>query len=187
MRTKYLIIYIGLGIAFAAVSLWVILSGGNNAKAIRAKYRLGGALLTTWALFSAATCNGPGPAPVVTCYEPVVTCYDVAIMENDLRFSAKDREGNDVKSGDVIVIGITNPTFTSYRCKVFQEEALEKPLQAIDFTVPAESGSTVEWEFKLAVGSFKGDAVVIVYGIGKSEEGGATEEALAYNWHITVL
>ena len=50
MRIKYFFIYIGIGIAFAAVSLWVILSGGNNAKAIRAKYKLGGALLTTWAL-----------------------------------------------------------------------------------------------------------------------------------------
>lgn len=37
---------IGIGAAFGAVSLWVWLTRGKNAKAVKAKFRLGGALLT---------------------------------------------------------------------------------------------------------------------------------------------
>ena len=45
MKTKAFIVYVALGVAFAAVSLWVFLSKGKNAKAIRTKYKLGGAFL----------------------------------------------------------------------------------------------------------------------------------------------
>ena len=187
MKTKYFLIYIGIGVAFLSASLWVLLSGGKNAKAIRAKYKLGGALLTTWALLSSATCHGPGPGPMVTCYEPVVTCYDVAVLNNDLCFSVKEKEGNEAKSGDVIVINITNPTYSAFRCKVFPGETLETPIQTVDFTVPAESGSSIDWEFKLSAGSFKGDATVVVYGVGKTDNGGEVEEAVGFNWKITIL
>ena len=43
---KRALMIIGLGIAFVGASLWVMLSGGRSAKAIRAKFRLGGAILT---------------------------------------------------------------------------------------------------------------------------------------------
>ena len=38
MKTKYFLIYLGIGIAFAAVSLWVFLSRGKNAKAVWHRY-----------------------------------------------------------------------------------------------------------------------------------------------------
>ena len=41
---KRTLLLIGLGIAFIGVSLWVTMSRGRNARAIRAKYRLGGAI-----------------------------------------------------------------------------------------------------------------------------------------------
>ena len=43
---KKTLLVIGLGTAFLAVSLWVWLSNGKSAKAVKAKFRLGGALLT---------------------------------------------------------------------------------------------------------------------------------------------
>ena len=48
MKTKALFVYIVLGIAFAAVSLWVFFSKGKNARAIRTKYKLGGAMIAAW-------------------------------------------------------------------------------------------------------------------------------------------
>ena len=69
MKAKYLIIYIVVGAAFLGVSLWVLLSNGKSAKAIRYKYKLGGIMLTAWSMLTFASCEGPGP--FVTCYDPV--------------------------------------------------------------------------------------------------------------------
>ena len=57
----------GVGIAFAAVSLWVWLSRGKSASAVRAKYRLGGILLSlTVAATTLTACGG------ASCYAPAV-------------------------------------------------------------------------------------------------------------------
>ena len=62
---KRTILFIALGAAFLAVSLWFALSGGRSARATRLKYRLGGALLSLMALTSTA-CEGF----MVSCYDP---------------------------------------------------------------------------------------------------------------------
>ena len=54
------------GAAFLAVSLWVWLSKGKNAKAVKTKFRLGGVLLT---LISTISIGSYGGSPVVTCYD----------------------------------------------------------------------------------------------------------------------
>ena len=69
MKTKYFLIYVFVGIAFLAVSAWVFFSRGKSAKAIRAKYKLGGILLMCMAMLSVASCGGIGDLGV-TCYEP---------------------------------------------------------------------------------------------------------------------
>ena len=69
MKIKFFAIYIAAGVAFLALSLWVFLSKGKNAKAVRAKYRLGGLMLTAWAMLSATACRC---TPTVTCYEPMM-------------------------------------------------------------------------------------------------------------------
>ena len=74
MKIKFLTIYAVAGVAFLAVSLWAFLSGGRSAKALRYKYKLGGIMLTAWAMISAVSCEGV--IPTVTCYEPAVRCYD---------------------------------------------------------------------------------------------------------------
>ena len=71
MKTKYYLIYVFVGIAFLAVSAWVFFSRGKNAKAIRAKYKLGGIMLMCMAMLSVASCGeilNPGE---VMCYDPV--------------------------------------------------------------------------------------------------------------------
>lgn len=63
---KRTILFIALGAAFLAVSLWFALSGGRSARATRLKYRLGGALLSIMALTSTAC----GKEVMVSCYDP---------------------------------------------------------------------------------------------------------------------
>ena len=69
MRTKYFFIYVFVGIAFLAVSAWVFFSRGKNAKAIRAKYKLGGIMLMCMAMLSVSSC-GEILNPLITCYDP---------------------------------------------------------------------------------------------------------------------
>ena len=71
MKTKYFLLYVFVGIAFLVVSAWVFFSHGKNAKAIRAKYKLGGIMLTCMAMLSVASCEGLGIlGPEVMCYDP---------------------------------------------------------------------------------------------------------------------
>lgn len=68
-RTLTLIGLAVLGIAFAAVSLWVMLSGGRSARATRTKFRLGGIMLSLSAMLSLSSCSGDNPF-FVSCYDP---------------------------------------------------------------------------------------------------------------------
>ena len=74
---KRTLMLIGLGIAFAGASLWVMLSGGRSAKAIRAKFRLGGAILTLVSLTSLASCENV----MVSCYDPVAPPHNTLTTE----------------------------------------------------------------------------------------------------------
>ena len=62
-------LFIVLGVAFAAVSLWYLLSAGRSKRATRLKYRLGGALLSIMAITSTG------------CGKIMPTCYDVYVPE----------------------------------------------------------------------------------------------------------
>ena len=68
MKIKFFAIYIAAGVAFLGFSLWVFLSKGKNAKAIRAKYKMGGIMLTACSMLMASACQC---SPTVTCYEPM--------------------------------------------------------------------------------------------------------------------
>ena len=161
MRTKYFIIYIGIGIAFVAVSLWVILSGGNNAKAIRAKYKLGGALLTTWALLSAATCAPKIGAPL---------CYDTPAPNNRLYVSEKVSSDNKYSDGEVMVVEITAASCEKYDWKIMDQER-KKVIQSGTFTAPKEDTFNLSFEVKLRSGGYKGHALFILDGYYKWDDG----------------
>jgi uncharacterized protein YqfB (UPF0267 family) len=173
MKTKWFFVYVGVGVAFAAVSLWVLLSGGRNARAIRTKYKLGGILLMAWAMLSSSTCNGPGP--FVTCYEPVVQCYDVAVLEDNVEISVKDKTGSELRSGDVLIIRILRPTASEYICRITTGGESPEVLQEAVFKVSEESPESVEWEWTLRT-SYKGEATVAVYSSRTDDEGKQVEQ-----------
>lgn len=164
MRFKYFFIYIAIGAAFLIVSLWVMLSSGKNAKAIRAKYKLGGMLLTTWAMLSACTCNGPGVG-TVTCYDPMPPeqpmCYDVAVMVNEVVLGSTT-----VKRGENFRITIKEPTGDNYVARILSADG--KELQKADLA--REEGSNWDFFFKASSNLPTGKAILVVEYIHKDGE-----------------
>ena len=184
MKIKLTFVYIAVGIAFLAVSLWVFLSGGKSARAVAAKFRLGGILLTTWSMLSAASCTG---VPQVTCYEPLpppeVMCYDVAIESDILSVVVKDYGGNKLKPGDVLLLNIEKPTYGKY---VFRIRVGEKTLlQTESFTVP-ESGEA-GFELTLAPTEYRGEAWVQASGVTVAEDGTESERPLDITGSIVII
>ena len=91
---KRTILIVALSVAFAAVSLWLILSGGRSKRATNLKYRLGGMLIGLTALASTACEGGGGFMP---------SCYDPYIPEN--YHSWKDSVANsELRNGDVVIL-----------------------------------------------------------------------------------
>ena len=93
---KRTILIIALGVAFVGASLWLILSGGRSRRATRLKYRIGGAILSLVALTSTA-CNGPGPDPMVSCYDPAPP------VENEHGWT-NGVANSELRNGDIVVL-----------------------------------------------------------------------------------
>lgn len=133
MKTKYFLIYVFVGIAFLAVSAWVFLSGGQNAKAIRAKYRLGSILIMATAMLSVASCSiiegiidDKGK---VMCYDPVEPAPTEDIVSITLSRSAN----NEIKAGDIVKVEIKAPTSNKYAFRIYYYiEGTSTTLQRID-------------------------------------------------------
>lgn len=170
MKTKYFLIYLGIGIAFAAVSLWVFLSRGKNAKAIRAKYKLGGALLTTWALLSAATCAGP---------KPELLCYDMPAPTNQLAIEANASGEMTFTKGDVLKVHVMMATAEHYSWKITSSDR-KMLLQEGKYDMPEEPHEMdINLEVTLESGSFKGDAVFVLTAYYYKEDGTPIPEEVA--------
>ena len=186
MRTKYFLIYVFVGIAFLAVSAWVFLSGGQNAKAIRAKYRLGGILIMAWAMISVASCSaiegiidGGG---MVTCYDPV----EPEPTQNIVEFSfVRDQnkqynDENELSPGDVVGVVINIPTFDKYFVRLTAYEGGDEvELQRSEFSVQdSENKESVKFEVKLSEDiTFRGSAQIWVQPCVYDHEGKET-----YGW-----
>ena len=118
MKVKYFLIYVIVGIAFLAVSAWVFFTGGKNARAIRAKYKLGSIMLTCLAMISFASCEGVPPG--VTCYDPIVECYDPAPSNYvELDYSKMDSSGKySLSPGQSLKIRIDAITYKEFEITV---------------------------------------------------------------------
>ena len=172
-----MIIYLAVGVAFLAVSLWAFLSNGKSARAIRYKYKLGGLMLTAWTMLSAASCEG-GTPPVVTCYEPVVTCYDVAMETDILSVEVKGYGGTKLKSGDVLLINIDSPSYKDYRCRITAtpENGDDSVIVVQDFTRDYDSElDKARFELTLPETDYKGTAKLTVCGVYYIAEGTQNE------------
>ncbi|MBE6214074.1 MAG: hypothetical protein E7131_05280 [Rikenellaceae bacterium] len=166
------ILFIGLGVAFLAVSLWVIFSGGKSAKAVRAKFRLGGAILT---LISATN--------MVGC----VSCYDPAIGDNpeppqniiDLK---SEHEASDgvfvVRNGDKMLFNVECDTIDE---AIFVITSLDgEVLQLLREKVVVET--QMEIALNIDVGSYRGVAELHIY--YQYEEGASDNKAYTYNPYL---
>ena len=179
MKIKFLAIYIVVGAAFLIASLWVTLSGGKSAKAIRCKYKLGGIVLTAWAMLSVASCQG----------EPkMITCYDPAPPE--LVFYLKDNENaTDVKSGDVLVVKTPIHIDEVYTVKIFAKNAEKTLLQSVSFTVADMVTESDFSLYEMTIGDFdyKGPATIGFYLVGTLEDGKTEETLVSDGYNINIL
>lgn len=165
MKSKYLVIYIVVGVAFLAASLWVFLSKGKSAKAIRYKYKLGGIMLTAWAMLTFASCEGPGP--FVTCYDPAPPEY--AYIEGTTTY----------KNGDVMLVHFVTDLAGKYKCRIapYDKAQAGETLQEQEFECVA---GTNNCKITLAVGDFKGDAILFFIRIVQGEDGSEREIGYVY-------
>ena len=160
MKARFALIYIAAGIAFLAVSVWLFLSGGKSVKATRAKFRLGGIMLTAWSMLSFASCEGV--PPMVTCYEPVVECYDVAIETDIIHVEVKDYGGRKLKPGDVMVITINEPSYQDYHFFIHSGDSQAPVIQEFNCQVPEQCAGSYSFEQVLGPTDFRGAAMISV-------------------------
>lgn len=169
MRTKYFLIYVCVGAAFLAVCAWVYFTRGKNAKAIRAKYKLGGIMLTCMAMLSAVSCGeilGPDSG--------FVTCYDVAVeeTENITRVTIKHGDPSfevyEIAPGDVFDVNIQFPTFEKYMFRVVLSDKEETVLQKTKLTITDAENAHFEIPLSTDV-TYKGSAILKVNGIVKED------------------
>ena len=168
MKTKYFLIYVFVGIAFLAVSAWVFFTHGNNPRAIRAKYKLGGILLMCLSMLSAASCgwiHGPGE----------VTCYDVAVIEpteNIVHVDIKCRDASykygEISPGDLFTVDIQVPTYRKYLLRVILNNTEGTELQRAELVIPETGNAQFEIPLSDAV-TYKGEALVQIQGVEKED------------------
>lgn len=154
MKIKYIAMLSVLAVAFAAASLWVFATGGNNAKAVKTKFRLGGLMLTVSGMLSVASCEDI-QGGLVTCYDPVPPEYVI--------FAAPDNS-NVIKAGDTIDVTIKDSPYSSHIYKMFASSTNDV----------LQSGEIENNSCKIVVGptEYKGDVTLIVYGVeGEMEFG----------------
>lgn len=153
MKTKDILsplLFVVLGIAFLAVSFWVWFGRGNNAKAIKAKYKLGGMILSL--SFFIVACDTLNPPP------PEVTCYMVA---HSFAYIPAEWNKDTLSTGDTLFIAIPNPIFKYYsyamkdstKVNTLQEGMLVKPTGSTLHIIPIKNQI-----------AYKGKIIVDLYG-----------------------
>lgn len=159
MKTKYILIYIFIGIAFLAVSAWVFLTGGGNAKAIKAKYRLGGILLTCLAMLSVASCEGG--LLTTTCYDPIIEVQTENVISWEIKSSDASYKSDEISPGDIISVGITAPTCEKYVLSILMGDYSGEELQRAYLVV--EDTENAHFEVTLSPDlTFKGRATIVI-------------------------
>ena len=142
---KKTLLFIGLGAAFGAVSLWVFLSNGKSAGAVKAKFRLGGALLTLTGMMTVGSCN-----IISSCYDPAPT--NMVYIERG--------ETQDVKNGDHITVKVSY--FSAYGIKVTIAKDAENSevLQSEIYKITESSADVIH---TIDVADYVGEAHLRVY------------------------
>ena len=169
MKTKYFLIYVFVGIAFLAVSAWVYFSRGKNAKAIRAKYKLGGILLMCMAMLSVASCGEVPNPPEMMCYEPSPDySFTVSTGQHDADWRYR------LSPGDVLTVQVDCRYYEKYSIVIRQFVDMKEGevLQTAAF----ESDGKAQFQYELLYDpedkTYAGDARVDIYGYFEGDEDG---------------
>lgn len=104
------VLFIILGIAFLAVSLWVILSRNKNIRAVKYKYKLGGLILSL--SFFVSACDNRSR----------ITCYDPVVPDNTI-YSQYQQEGKQVSMNDTIFFSVLSPSYNYYSYELVNPES----------------------------------------------------------------
>ena len=148
---------VGLGTAFLAVSLWVWLSNGKSAKAVKAKFRLGGALLTLTGMMSLGSCTPPGG-----------TCYDPAPANEIWWTNAEYRNEEgviEVRNGDQLTIHAQYLTVNKLVVALNDAAAMEMQREVFEVDY-----NTKEVLFTVDIDDYVGEAELIVSLVGDGDE-----------------
>lgn len=152
---RYLVL-IGVGIAFVAVSLWVWLSRGKCASAVRTKFRLGGIILTLTSTMALGGCR-----LMMTCYdmpEPERTDDEVSARFNDYY-----NKYTDVVAGSLLDFVVHHVDDEEIIFVVETDEDKERTvLQVVRIPFPTDD---VYASFVLDVGDYRGYARLYVYSV----------------------
>lgn len=149
-------LFIVLGAAFVAVSLWYLLSAGRSKRATRLKYRLGGALLSIMAI----TSTGCGKI-ITSCYDPVLpeyekSTYNIDFVDQDIELPLT------MSNGDKLMFKYETNTSSlpKFVVKVPEIGNIQESM--------GEGEGNIK-EFTLDVGDFVGDALLFVYWVVESD------------------
>lgn len=167
MKTKYFLIYVLVGIAFLAVSAWVFFTRGKNAKAIRAKYKLGGIMLTCLAMLSVASCGEIFDPGEVTCYDPVIEEPTENIVTLEIKPQDSSYENYEISPGDIVKVSIQVPTYKHFVLKVVQAEGLAV-LQRTELNMDDAADGLFEIPLSEEV-TYKGLALIMVHSVVKED------------------
>lgn len=194
MRIKFLFIYVVAGAAFLAVSLWLVLSGGTNPKAIKAKFKLGGIMLIAWSIIATASCTkGPLSNPNGAIDGGEVMCYDPAPADY-VNFSTENHNNEGryyLAPGEYLTISIEGPTYKEYSVFINKrvpdkqgDEAIGDLLQTDTFVIEEDSYSYKhQIEYSPEDKDYTGLAVVRVFG---PSDGPGTGDLLFFQWNLHI-
>jgi hypothetical protein len=153
---------IGIGAAFLAVSLWVWFTNGKSSKAVMAKFRLGGALLTLTSALTLGSCGG----------RPVITCYDTPSMNEVLIECDRTRESIEVRNGDKITIGVSYFNAYGIRVSIVKGEDPSGNAEVLQSTVYEITGQDASVTHTVNAGSYTGQAQILVYMLSSADDEG---------------
>lgn len=165
---KRTILIVALSVAFAAVSLWLILSGGRSKRATSLKYRLGGMLIGLTALASTA-CEGGGGF--------MTSCYDPAPPPSNDHYWSDGVVNGKLRNGDVVVL--------NYECMFGEEVTISlvsddnEPDRVLCSKTYSVTQGDNQLEFTIDAGDYRGRAKLRV-------EYEKYEEGYAYPFNIYV-
>ena len=195
MKAKYFLIYVVVGAAFLAVSLWVLLSGGKNPKAINTKYKLGGIMLIAWSILATASCEkGPLSNIKGAIDGGEVMCYDPA-PSNYVNFTTDKYDEKDGKfyltPGGNLTILIDGATFKEYSFAINKrvaeksgDEAVGELLQADTFVLEGESYSHQHTiEYTPTDNEYTGQVILRVWGKAAENQAG---DLLFWQWNLFI-